>query len=128
MRSNDEFKQVGVIDLSIRIAQLIVSIIALAVGISAYYLGSTALLVITLVGIAVILVLGITDREKNSWYQRLKALHSLRLKMEFSEEPLKGTIRTLYRSGLETNYQYALLEKRMELANHLKDMLDNLTN
>jgi hypothetical protein len=128
MRSNGEFKQVGMIDLSIRIAQLVVSIIALAIGISAYYLDSAALFVITLVGIAVILVLGITDREKNSWYQRLSALHSLRLKMEFSEEPLRGTIRTLYRDGLETNYQYALLEKRMELANHLKDMLDNLTN
>jgi hypothetical protein len=128
MTSETEFKRVGMIDLSLRVMQLIVSIVALAgVGVSAYYFGSTTLLVITLIAIVVILGLGVADREKNAWYQRLNALQSLRLRMEISREPLKGTIRTLYRSGLETNYQYALLENRVDLANHLKDMLDKLS-
>lgn len=47
--------------------------------------------------------------------------------MEISPEPLKGAIKNIYRSQVEANYQYALLEKRMELADQLKRTLDEAT-
>ncbi len=129
MEPQEKTKRIGLIDLSVRIIQLLVSIIALAgIGVSAYFIGSTTLLLIAIIAIVIIAFLGLVDREKNSWYGRLNALQSQRLKMEISHEPLKGTLRMIYRESLRTNYQYALLEKRMELANDLKSMLDEVAN
>jgi hypothetical protein len=39
---------------------------------------------------------------------------------------LNGTMKSVYRACLDTNYQYDLLEGRIDLANRLKSMLDEL--
>jgi hypothetical protein len=128
MRSDESTKRIGLVDLSVRIMQLIVSIIALVgIGATAYLLGSNILLFVAAIIAAVLIaLLGLKDEEKNSWYRRLNALQGLRLTMEFDPEPLKGTMKTVYRACVDTNYQYALLEGRTELANYLRNMLDEI--
>jgi hypothetical protein len=127
MNSGEETKRIGLVDLSVRIIQLIVSIVALvAMGASAYLTGDIALFITAIIAIAIVAALALIDEEKNSRYRRLNALQGLRLSMEFDPEPLKGTLKSVYRACLDTNYQYDLLEGRIDLANRLKSMLDEL--
>lgn len=119
-------KLIGKIDITLRLLQLVVSTAALALGLSSYIIGNSALLLLSILVVAVVVLLSAVDWEKSTWYRRVNALERLKLQVEFSQPPLKETLKKLYRSGLEMNYQYALLERRTELARRFKEKLDPL--
>jgi uncharacterized membrane protein len=64
-----------------------------------------------------------SDSEKHSWYGRITALENLRRSTLNIGKPLKNSMLRMYISGLRTNYQFALLEGRKELADYLKEQI-----
>lgn len=58
------------------------------------------------------------------WNTRIKALSSLWLQYQNEKEPLKTTILMIYLSGLEMNYEAALLEGREALARRFRELIE----
>jgi hypothetical protein len=60
----------------------------------------------------------------NYWNTRINALADLWLEIQSVDEPLKSTFLKLYVSGLERNYEAALLEGREALAKRFRELIE----
>jgi len=62
------------------------------------------------------------------WNTRINALSNLWLQYQYSEGSLKTTILKAYVSGLERNYEAALLEGREALAKRFRELIEKFEN
>jgi len=62
------------------------------------------------------------------WNDRIIGLQSLWFDTKIAKEPRRSTMMNLYLSGLEINYEAALLEGREALAKRFRELIDRCEN